>query len=496
MQLLHRRGRSQRQIARELGHSRVTVARALREPVDRRPAQRARSSIVDPYREQIKRWLAEGLTAVRMLELARSDPDQPYPGGHSVFREAVQRERQTRLQATVDVPVRFEGLPGEYLQVDWGEIRRFPFSQRPPGTRYFLACRLKYSRWSWVWFTPNMRQETLLRGLVACFCALGWVPWVLVFDNMKTVTSGRDPQGQPIWTAALLQLASEFGFHPEACAPGAGNQKGSVESLVKWVKGNFLSGRDFADDLDLALQQAAWQLQANARHSSATSTAPNDLLAEEAAQGGQLPAGANDYGFLQFARVNRESLVPVLGNQYSVPVNNVSAPVTVRVHRERIVLWRDTTLLARHDRAADGARRRVVTPEHFAPLFGRKPRAQVMLYRQALLDLGEVAQRYVSEVSHRKRAHLRQEVLSIYALLEGYGAAALQAAMAAAERVPAYGAEYLSALLQRTATQPYASAGTLSLLLKGVPGQTEIDRELNLYEAYVHREPALAGPGR
>jgi transposase len=474
----------------------VTVARALREPVDRRPAQRTRSSIVDPYREQIERWLEDGLTAERMLELARADPNQSYQGGHSVFRDAVHRERLRQKQATVDVPVRFEGLPGEYLQVDWGEIRRFPFSQHPPGTRYFLACRLKYSRWSSVWFTHNMRQETLLRGLVACFCALGWVPWVLVFDNMKTVTSGRDPQGQPVWTPALLQLAGEFGFHPEACAPGAGNQKGSVESLVKWVKGNFLSGRDFADDADLARQQAAWQVQANARPSSATRVAPNDLLAGEAAQGGQLPAGAHDYGFLQSARVNPESLVPVLGNQYSVPVNNVSAPVTVRVHRERIVIWRDTTLLARHDRAPDGTRRRVVTPEHFAPLFGRKPRAQVMLYREALLDLGEVAQRYVSELSHRKRAQLRQEILSIYALLEGYGAAALQAAMATAERVPAYGAEYLNALLRRTATQPYSPRGTLALRLKGVPDQTEIDRQLSLYEAYVRREPAAIGAGR
>jgi hypothetical protein len=27
-----------------------------------------------------------------------------------------------------DVPIRFEGLPGEYLQGDWGEIRHFKFS--------------------------------------------------------------------------------------------------------------------------------------------------------------------------------------------------------------------------------------------------------------------------------------------------------------------------------------------------------------------------------
>jgi transposase len=43
------------------------------------------------------------------------------------------------------------------------------------------------------------------------------VPWVLVFDNMKTVTIGRDDQAQPIWHRALLQLAAEFDFHPEAC---------------------------------------------------------------------------------------------------------------------------------------------------------------------------------------------------------------------------------------------------------------------------------------
>jgi transposase len=188
----------------------------------------------------------------------------------------VRRERVAQAAATAiaEVPVRFEGLPGEYLQVDWGEVRRFPFTQQRPTTRYFLACRLKYSRWSWVRFTTDMRQETLLRGLVACFCALGWVPWVLVFDNMKTVTSGRDAQHQPIWTPALLQLAQEFGFHPEACTPGAGNQKGSVEALVKWVKGSFLSGRVFADDADLAAQQADWQELVNTRPSRATDVPP------------------------------------------------------------------------------------------------------------------------------------------------------------------------------------------------------------------------------
>src|SRR5215211_2874541 len=148
IQLMAKRGKSRRQIAKELGYSRTTVARVLSEPVDKAPAKRCRPSRADPYRAQIEQWLGEGLSIVRMLELARSDPAQPYRGGRSVFSEAVRRIRLGRAQARADVPVRFEGLPGEYLQVDWGEVRQFPFAQQAPATRYFLACRLKYSRWA------------------------------------------------------------------------------------------------------------------------------------------------------------------------------------------------------------------------------------------------------------------------------------------------------------------------------------------------------------
>ena len=142
--LLHKRGKSLRTIANELGRSKSTIARALNEPIDLQPQSRQRTSNVDPFRERIAEWLKQGLSGVRMLELARDDPEHPYRGGSSVWRAAVRRERLNGLheQAVANVPIRFEGLPGEYLQVDWGEIRHFPFTQQQPVTRYFLACRL------------------------------------------------------------------------------------------------------------------------------------------------------------------------------------------------------------------------------------------------------------------------------------------------------------------------------------------------------------------
>jgi transposase len=495
-----KRGKSVRRIAAELGRSPTTIARVLHEPVDKPPPTRQRRSKVEAYRPQIEAGIGEGLSNVRILERARADLDQPYRGGRTIFDNLVRqiRRERAREQAVQDVPIRFEGVPAEELQVDWGEVRRFPFAQQPPATRYFLACRLKYSRFSWLCFTSDMRQETLIRELVACCLALGWVPWVFVFDNMKTVTSGRDSVGQPVWTPALLHLAGEFGFHPQACDPGAGNQKGSVESLVKWVKGNFLLGRTFVDDTDLAAQAAAWCDPINARVSDATGEPPLVRLATEAAKGGRRPPTAHDFGLLESGLVSREALVAVAGNRYSVPIATVGLPVTVRLHRERVRIWRDAACLADHPRAPDGARQRVLDPAHFAPLFPQKPRAQVMLYREVLLGLGGRAPAFLSELSRRQRARLREEILAVYALYEQVGADALQAAIAQADEAGTYGADALALLL--TGEPPFAPTPLLALtppsVRPGLPPQSEIDRALSVYEAWVEIDEALPEAAR
>src|SRR5258707_15755857 len=97
---------------------------------------------------------------------------------------------------------------------------------------------------------------------------------------MKTVTIGRDEHAQPIWHRSLLQLAAEFDFHPEAWWPASGDQKGSVESLVKFVKINFLAGRSFIDDADLQVQCTDWQDSYNSTlPSQPTDVPPAALLA-------------------------------------------------------------------------------------------------------------------------------------------------------------------------------------------------------------------------
>ena len=62
------------------------------------------------------------------------------------------------------------------------------------------------------------------------------MPWVVTSDNMKTITLGRDAQPQPIWHPTYQKLAVEFAFHPDACTPGAGNQKECVSYCTSMAR--------------------------------------------------------------------------------------------------------------------------------------------------------------------------------------------------------------------------------------------------------------------
>ena len=337
--LRHQKGWTNVGIADFLGHHRDTIARVLREPRDQQAAKRQRTSSVAVFDVQIRAWLDQHLSVQRMLDLARADPDHPDRGKDAAFYDYVRPIKRARKLTPEAVPIRFEGLPGELLQIDWGETRHFPFT-RPDlkgQTRYFFAARLKDSRFMFVRFTTEMREETLLRCLIACFVQLGGVPWVVTSDNMKTITLGRESTNRPSWHPAFQQCAVEFGFHPDGCTPSAANQKGAVENLVKFVKGNFLAGRTFYDDAELEHERALWIHQVNeVRPSDATEQIPRVLRAAEQPKFGPLPAMAAADGFFDSVKVSRESMVALATNRYSVPAQLVGLALTVRIYATRI----------------------------------------------------------------------------------------------------------------------------------------------------------------
>lgn len=494
---LYQKGWSKTEIAEFVGHHRDTIARVLREPIDQEPAPRRRTSAAAVFADQIQIWLDQRWTVQRMLEEARRHPDHPYTGSATAFYDYVRPLKRARKATPGQIPVRFDGLPGELLQIDWGEVRQLPFTTAALAgqTRYFFAARLKHSRWMWVRFTTDMQEETLLRCLIAVFVALDGVPWVVTTDNMKTVTIGRDAMHQPIWHPAFARCAVEFGFHPDACALGAGNQKGAVESLVKFVKQNFLLGRTFYDDAHLAAECSAWLHQVNVvRPSDATDCPPAVLLPSEQAKFGPLPAVAHDYGFFDTVKVSRESLVSIATNRYSVPVHLVGLVLTVRIHPTRIALYHGDTLVATHRRHT-GRHARIVEPAHYEPVFAVKPRARVMAYRDWLVQLAPGAADYLSELCRKRYAEMDHQVLTLYQLAQRVGVAAFLSALEQAHAQQTFGAEYVAALLAPSATplRPTPPAGTARLPAALQVSQADVERALVHYEQYVANRHMPAG---
>src|SRR5258708_25953138 len=78
---LKQKGWTNVQIAEFTGHHRDTVARVLREEVEKQPKTRNRSSAVAVFDAQIAQWLDKKLPVSRMLELARADGEHPSSGG-------------------------------------------------------------------------------------------------------------------------------------------------------------------------------------------------------------------------------------------------------------------------------------------------------------------------------------------------------------------------------------------------------------------------------
>jgi transposase len=254
IQVLLRAGLQQAEVARIAGVSLWTVQRVEDEPgvvevdddAERQRRRIGRPSKAEPFRKHVLELLAED-PDLMSLEILRRARLAGYTGGKTALYELVAAVRPTLVRPLV----RFEGLPGEFTQHDFGQVD-VRFLDGTKRRVHFFASRLKYSRFVQVTLVEDERVESLVRTLVAHFEAMGGVPLLAVFDRPKTVALAWNKAGEVTeWNATFTDVLVQLGVGVEVCWPGRGNQKGSVENLVGWVKGSFFKQRRFLDDEDL-----------------------------------------------------------------------------------------------------------------------------------------------------------------------------------------------------------------------------------------------------
>jgi transposase len=463
IQVLRRAGHTRLDIADRAGVSVRSVQRVEIEPAVAHvntAGERTRRSIGRPSKaEPFRRFVVELLTAepeVMSLEILRRAKLAGYRGGKTALYDLVHTVRPVPVRPLV----RFEGLPGEFSQHDFGEVDVRWLN----GTKtriHFFASRLKYSRWVEVAIVPNEQVETLVRGLVDHFTAFGGVPLLAVFDRPKTVALkwGRDGQVTE-WNPIFAGVALDLSLGIEVCWPASPQQKGSVENLVGWVKGSFFKQRRFLDETDLQTQLREWLVEVNTvRPSRATRVIPAVRLAEERPRLRPVKVAPADLALRIPIGVGPTGMVLHDTHRYSMPPEALGLPGTLYLHRDRvrIVAGRFTAV---HDRLWEPDAESTLPEhraQHVAAVSGT--RAKRYLQRQHLLALGPSALAYLTELVHRRPKIWVRDIERLHDWLTTYGPDALRAAFARGLEEQVIGAEYIGHYLAAAVTTPLPILG-------------------------------------
>ncbi|MGH9651191.1 MAG: IS21 family transposase, partial [Terriglobales bacterium] len=324
IQVLRRAGHTLQEVVKLAGVSQSSVQRVgVEAPVmtldtagEKAQRRIGRPSKVEAYRVLLGAELAKQ-PDVLAVELLRRASLAGYAGGKSALYELIRAIRPRKPSAPL---VRFEGLPGEFSQHDFGEVD-VRFLDETRRRVHFFASRLKYSRWAQVSLVEDERVESLLRTLVEHFAAMGGIPLLAVFDRPKTVAlSWRRDGVVTEWNSTFASVVLDLGLGVELCWPYSPQQKGAVENLVGWVKGSFFKQRRFVDEEDLRAQLTQWHTEVNLeRPSRATGVTPASRITEERARLRPLKVKPEELALRFPVMVGPTGMVMHEGRAYSMP---------------------------------------------------------------------------------------------------------------------------------------------------------------------------------
>jgi len=423
VQVLRRAGISQAEVAKLTGVAERSIRRIEAEPLvdgalapseQQRSRNIGRPSKAAGHRDFVMTKLKEfpEMLSVELFRLAKLNG---YGGKKTALYALIASVRPKDQRPLV----RFEGLPGEFSQHDFGQVD-VKFQDGRIKRVHFFASRLKFSRFVQVSLVENEQAETIIRKTCEHFEGFGGVPLLAVYDRPKTIAIKWKKDGTITeWNTTFAQFMLEMSVGAEICWPYSGQQKGAVENLVGWVKGSFFKQRRFIDDTDLIAQLGEWQTEVNEQTPSrATGVTPSARMAEERTRLRPLKISPRDLALRIPVYVGPTGYVLHETREYSMPPQSISVSGTLFLYEKkvRIVAGRfeveHPRLAAPHTRSS--------LPEHrsemVAQVCGR--RAKLYLKREHLLETGAAAHAFLTELVHRRPRQWNAAVEILHALLE------------------------------------------------------------------------------
>jgi transposase len=300
-------GVPQRQVARQLGIGRSTVARAVVSAAPPKYERKPVTTSFAAFEPRVRALLAEFPEMPATVIADRVGWD----GSISWFRENLVRLRpQYRRPDPAD---RLTWAPGDAAQCDlWFPPGRIPLEDGSTALLPVLVITAAHSRFTTGRMIPTRRTEDLLLGSWELIRRLGRVPRRLIWDNETGVgRGGRLADGVAAFTGTLATRIVQL-------RPRDPESKGIVERRNGYFETSFMPGRAFASPADFNAQFTGWLDRANDRVVRTLRARPADLIEADRAAMLPLPAIPPQLGWCHQVRLGRDYYVRLDASDYSV----------------------------------------------------------------------------------------------------------------------------------------------------------------------------------
>lgn len=459
---------SQREISRNLKVSRKTVSRACgseKVPEKKKPGKIV--SKLEQYKPRINELLREypTLSVVRIHEELTKIG---YTGRKTILKDYVRKIRPKPKEAFL----RIETGPGEQGQVDWGDFGMMKFGDCERRLSCFVMV-LSYSRLMYLEWCLSCRLEDFIRGHINAFKYFGGAPEKILYDNLRSVVLYR--YGKYIhFNPKFLRFAGSIPFSVRLCGKAKGNEKGKVESGIKYVRYNFFAGRTFRDFDDLVDQSNAWLIgTANTRIHGTTHEVPEERCLKERDKLRPLPQAEYESDIVEPARSTKDCRIRFDSNFYSVPYYHILKSLVVKASPYEVRIYNREKLIATHRRNYEKYKV-IEDPAHVRGLWELKHNAAEDKRKDEFLCLGELAEKYFSGLTLAV-SNVSLQVQKILALRHKYGRTAVLGAMEKAIQYGAYGADYIENIIITEQAKDGTTEPNLPLLFTERPELAEMD---------------------
>ena len=370
-------GKTQREAAKELGHSRKTVSKALKLkiPPGYQLSKPRACPVIAPVQHIIDAWLEQNekirpkqrMKAKKIWKRLRNE--YGFNGHYGTVRRYVNRVVERHKE--VFMPLEFG--PGQEAQVDWHE--GYIIDNGKERKVQIFTMKMCFSKAPFVYPYEHATLESFLDGHVRAFEYFGGIPIRIAYDNLKcaVIRVGRGKHRE--LNRRFKELRAWYLFDTRFCNVAKGNEKGDVENLCKHSEQTYLSPPphvDGIDELGVKLLEDCRNDLANPGPANYADKTVGELLKEEQQYFIALATERFEACIRRSTIIDHYSLVRVDTFRYSAPVRWAHHPCVVKIFSDKIQIYCDHQLVAQHVRHYHG-RKFVLEPTHYLALLERKP---------------------------------------------------------------------------------------------------------------------------